>query len=93
MTTVDGRPPLTEAGLREVLLTLGVDACEEHTSDDEQTQVTALLGTLLAATQWHIQGRQRYSVVLDAAYHHTRQQLDFPPCRCGSPCDHGGCCE
>jgi hypothetical protein len=86
-----GRPRLTEAALREVLLTLGVEACEEHVSDDEQVQVAALLGTLMAATQWQIQGRrQRYANVVDQAYHNSRAHLDFPPCECGSPHDHAG---
>lgn len=82
-------PAPTVEQLRAALEALGVDACLDHAPSNNAEHVSGLLAALLAAVQRHIQDRSHHSLIIDEAYHNTRDHLGFPPCNCGSPCDTG----
>lgn len=84
------KPAVSVEQLRSALTMLGIDPCADHAPDDPEQEAAGLLAALLAGTQWHIQtSAEQHGEQIDLSYHLMRTHLGFPPCRCGSPYDHG----
>lgn len=81
------RPSLSVDELRRMLADLGVEVCMEHAPGEPERDVAGLLAGLMAAVQWHLQGRDAQADQVDLSYHVMRSHLGFPACSCGSPYD------